>query len=145
MSVDGEGHSFKYFSKEWIPVFSKDRRFKEDGSWKDIDIDDDEVDGDNVGILLQEDEGSVPPFKTQEIEEYCHGASLDDLESGAGCAGQRRGAWLDDRSCDGLPSSLCVREYENLLTATGLYRFLKIPVRNEDRFHSSADRLRVAI
>jgi hypothetical protein len=129
MSGDKEGHISKSFPKEWVPVFSKDRKFKEDGSWKDnVEVDG----GDDIGILVQEDEGSVPSFKTLEIEEYCEGATLDDLESGAGCAGQRRLAWLDDRSCDDPPSTLSVREYENPLTATGLYRHLKKRVRDED-------------
>jgi hypothetical protein len=132
MSGDRESHPFKSFTKEWVPVFSKDRKFKEDGSWKDIEVDG----GDDIGILVQEDEGPVPSFKTLEIEEYCEGASLDDLESGAGSAGQRRQAWLDDRSCDGPPGSLRVREYENPLTPTGLYRRLKLRVRMRNDLHS---------
>jgi len=129
MSGDKEGHISKFFPKEWIPVFSKDRKFKEDESWKGkLEVDG----GGDIGILVQEEGSSAPSFKTLEIEEYCEGATLDDLESGAGCAGQRRLAWLDDRSCDDSPSTLSVREYENPLTATGLYRLLKKRVRDED-------------
>jgi hypothetical protein len=129
MSGDREGTPSKYLTKEWVPIFSKDRNFKEDGSWKHKF-----ADGDDVGSFLQEYEGSLPCFRAEEIERYCQGASLDDLQSGAGSAGQRRAAWLDDRSCEGLPSSSCVRKYENPLTATGLYRHLKIPVRYKHWF-----------
>jgi hypothetical protein len=116
----------KYLVKDWAPIFSKDRRFKEDGSWKDCEVDG----GDDIGIIVQEDKGSVPSFETLEIEEFCEGANLDDLESGAGCAGHRRLAWLDDRSCHYLLSTPSIREYENPLTATGLYRLLKRRVRD---------------
>jgi hypothetical protein len=124
-------------SKEWDSVFSKDRNFKEDKSnleWKrSIN-----AEGDESNIFLQDSEDSVPSCKVEEVAEFCRGACFGGLESGAGTAGRRRGAWLDDRS---YTSKVChcsndgnltrnggFRGYENPLTATGLSRLLKAPV-----------------
>src|SRR5438128_2169455 len=105
------------YAKEWDLVFSKDRNFKEEGSYVECKRGI-HADGDDFGIFLQDSEDSVPSCKVEEVEEFCQGARLDDLKSGAGTAGQRRAAWLDDRSCARLTSSGCVRPYQNPLTAT---------------------------
>jgi len=118
-----EGSPSKYFAKDWFPIFSKDRNFKQEGSWKDG-----YGDGDDFGIFPDDCDGAEPSFKLQEIEGFCRGASLDDLQSGAGLAGQRRAAWLDDRGRDREISRLGYRKYERPLTATELYRHLEAPV-----------------
>jgi len=89
------------------------------------------ADGEEISIFLRDVEDSVPSCKIEEVEEFVQGARLVDLKSGKGAAGQRRGAWLDDRSFADTKSGQSTREYENPLTATALYRFLKEPVCNE--------------
>lgn len=122
----GGGHPSNYYAKEWDPVFSRDRNFIEDRSYVDYKRGID-ADGDEFGIFFQDSEDSVPSCKVEEVKEFCQAARLVDLKSRAGTAGQRRAAWLDDRSSDRLTSSRA-REYENLLTAAALYEHLKEPV-----------------
>jgi hypothetical protein len=129
MSGEKRRYPSDCYAKEWHPEFSKDRKFKEDESYIDrkrkID-----ADGDDFDIFLQDSEDSVPSCKVEEVLEFCRDVHLEDLKSGVGAAGagQQRAAWLDDRSCPGLACSSFVRRYENPLTATGLYRLLKVSV-----------------
>jgi hypothetical protein len=123
-------YPYDCYAKEWDPLFSMDRNFKEDWSyveWK-RGI---EADGNDFGIFLRDSEDSVPSCESEEVEEFCQGARLADLQSGAGMAGHRRGAWLDDRSSALPTGSRCVRKYKNPLTATALYQHLKEQVRDE--------------
>lgn len=63
-----------------------------------------------------------------EIEEFCRGVEFENLVTGSGDAGYRRAAWLDDRQfCNGKNGGN-VREHQNPLTATSLYRDLILPV-----------------
>ncbi|PSS22711.1 hypothetical protein M430DRAFT_16661 [Amorphotheca resinae ATCC 22711] len=126
----GGGHPSNYYAKEWDPVFSRDRNFIEDRSYVDYKRGID-ADGDEFGIFFQDSEDSVPSCKVEEVKEFCQAARLVDLKSRAGTAGQRRAAWLDDRSSARLMTSRA-REYENLLTAAALYEHLKEP-----RFNNS--------
>ena len=124
-------YNSNYYKKEWDPEFLADRNFKEDESYVEYKRGIN-ADGDDFDIFLRDSEDSVPCCKVEEVREFCQDACLDDLKKGARKAGTRRGAWLDDRSCPGLMgSSRCVRKYHNPLTATGLYRLLKEPVRDE--------------
>jgi hypothetical protein len=63
--------------------------------------------------------------KVDEVEEFCNDAGIENLLLGRGVAGNSRVAWLDDRS---FGSNSGVRRYQNPLTATLLYQFLKQPV-----------------
>ncbi|KAH8588290.1 hypothetical protein B0O99DRAFT_693577 [Bisporella sp. PMI_857] len=126
MSGQRGHHPSDCYAKAWDPEFSEDRNFKEDKSYVECKMGIN-ADGDDFGIFLRDSEDSVPSSKVGEVEEFVRGACLDDLKSGAGTAGQRRGAWLDDRSTPCSTTTRCVREYERRLTATTLYRLLKLP------------------
>jgi hypothetical protein len=128
MSSERGNYPSDCYAKEWDPAFLKDRNFKENESYVECKRGID-ADGDDFGIFLQDSEDSVPSCEVREVEEFCQDARLDDLKSGMGATGQRRAAWLDDRSCASLTSG--VREYQNPLTATALYRLLKVPVWDE--------------
>lgn len=138
-----ERHPSDCYAKEWSPRFSKDQNFKDDESWVDIKRKLNAV-GDDFGIFLEDVEGSVPCFQVKEVQEFCQGIRLEDLVAGAGTAGQRRGAWLDDRCsvCVTYNPSAPIRDYGNPLTATSLYQFLKkkvcdsSPSSVEDRFNA---------
>lgn len=129
MGAKIERHPLDYYAKEWSRRFSKDQNFKEDGSWVDSKRKMDAV-GDEFGIFLEDAESSVPCPQVEEVQEFCQGIRLEDLVASAGTAGQRRGAWLDDRCSVRLTNSRTVREYGNPLTATSLYQALKVKVRD---------------
>lgn len=131
-------------AKRWKPEFSTNRRPKEDCSYvkyrrelvREIGVSTENDDGepDDLDIFLTdfEDELSslAPSCAVEEVREFCQNPSLEDLKSGAGPAGHRRAAWLDDRSRLSLRGGGGVRTYENPLTATGLHRILERPVRS---------------
>jgi hypothetical protein len=127
MAGKTRGDPLDYHPKEWDSVFAKDRNFKEDGSHverrRGI-----RADGDDLAIFLQDFEDSTPSCEVEEVGEFCRDARLDDLRLGAGTAGLRRAAWLDDRSCPRRASSAQARDYRNPLTAYELYKLLKEPV-----------------
>jgi len=118
-----------FFTKEWDPVFSTNRDYKREIPWVELKRHINAT-GEDVGIFLEDFEVSVPSCKAEEVKEFCKGAHLADLESANGTAGQRRGAWLDDMASSHVQLSIdqAVRKYPNPLTATGLYRSLKLPV-----------------
>jgi hypothetical protein len=95
--------------------------------------------GDHLDHFLQEGtEGSGPSGKVDDVKFFCRGACLETLKSGAGAAGKRRGAILDDRSCIGSKGGRCAREYNKPLTATELYEHLNKPVYGQPRLHICA-------
>jgi hypothetical protein len=105
------------------------------------DNENDNKDDDDFGIFPR-DSGDSGDFSIyQEVEMFCQDACLHNLESGADLAGQRRVAWLDDTSLYGVTSgrtrSECNRKYQIPLTATGLYRHLKVPVCRSWKFQLS--------
>ena len=81
--------------------------------------------GDELTIFLQVSEGLGRPCEADEVERYCEGVSLKNLEAGVGEAGTRRAAWLDDRNSPDLTGSGNARLCDNPLTATGLLKYLK--------------------
>jgi hypothetical protein len=111
------------YTKEWHPLFSKEPRFEELDSYlqsrRVID-----ADGDELDIFLRDFEEPSPSSLVEEIQEFCKGTPIPNLESEVGNEGQRRGAWLNDWSCRHLTSSEGARRYENLLTPSALYRHL---------------------
>ncbi|RFU29722.1 hypothetical protein B7463_g6595, partial [Scytalidium lignicola] len=112
--------------KIWCEVFFEDRGFKEDGPFIEFKVSLDEVD-DDIGLLLQDIEEEVHSPMIKAVEDFCRDARMVDLKSGRGVAGQRRGAWIDDRCFTHLTRSGYVRKYQNPLSATTLYQLLQIP------------------
>lgn len=116
-------------AKEWNPLFSKHQDFEESRFYLEARR---EIvrDGDELKVFLQdfEESGQGTSYLIEELQEFCQGTSLDDLKSGIGVAGQRRAAWLDDRTWCSDATGKVVREYQNPLTATGLYQILNAPV-----------------
>jgi hypothetical protein len=84
--------------------------------------------GDEWTIFLQDSDDLGYLCEADEVKRYCEGVSLDDVEAGVGEAGERRAAWVDDRSSVDLTGSGSVRPCDNPLTAKGLLRYLKQPV-----------------
>jgi hypothetical protein len=142
-----------YYAKEWDPAFSQDRDFKDDKFFVDIIRDVGETD-DGVGDFwrdAQQSEESLTFSKLEVVKKFCKNASLQHLKSGTLPETQRRGAWLDDRTlldvgcphrtcggglnCPHLTTNTLVRNHNNPLTGTELYRLLKELVCLEPKFH----------
>jgi hypothetical protein len=133
MAAEKRGYPLMCFANNWDPVFSTHRDLKDDDesfveARRGIG-----AGGDDLSIFLQDSEDSGSPCEVEEVREFCQGASLEDLKAGTGRAGQRQAAWLDDRNSPHLTGSGDARQYENPLTATGLYRLLKEPVWKESK------------
>ena len=86
------------------------------------------------------DESNVNEPQADKIEEFCAGATLEQLyaEDGEGGAKQAPVAWLDERGMKG--DILCSRPYRSHLTARDLYHELKKPV-NAFTFQRGRNRL----
>jgi hypothetical protein len=125
-------------AKKWDPIFAKDRKPKEERpyvKWKrEIKAVGDHLDHFLVGAT----DDSGPSGKVDDVKFFCKGACLETLKSGAGAAGKRRGAILDDRSCSSSKGGQCAREYNRPLTATELYEHLNKPVCGKPRLHICA-------
>ena len=120
-----------FLAKKWDPLFAKDRKPKEVGpyvQWK-REI---EAVGDHLNLFFSGDlEDSGPASDFDDVKIFCEGEFLETLKSGAGAAGKRRGAILDDRSCTGSTGDRCEAHYNNPLSATELYEHLNKPVYGE--------------
>lgn len=111
------------YAKHWDPAFSTDRKFSEDCTRSFVDLKRElGAVGEGIELFLEDVQGFDLDGKIEELKALAPTVSLDDLQQGAGSAGQRFGAWLDERS---LTSGM--REHKNPLTATRLYNLLKIP------------------
>ena len=62
------------------------------------------------------------------LKKYCRGVSLESVEGGAGSAGKRPAAWIDDRKSPYLSGCGTARLRKDWLTATELWRYFKQPV-----------------
>ncbi len=82
-----------------------------------------------LSLFMQASDDLGSPAETTEVERYCHGANFQALEAGIGDAGERRASWVDDRNSPHLTGKGNARRCDNPLTATGLLRYLKQPVR----------------
>lgn len=115
-------------SKTWEPVFSKDRKFKENSSYLDRLKKHTNASGDDFSIFWRSTEDPPHFYAVEEVEEFCRDTHMDDLESTTETGRLQRRAWLDDRSFPHRTSSGCVRKYQNPLTAAELRKHLKVPV-----------------
>jgi hypothetical protein len=127
MSERRAEHLADFYSKRWHQEFSTDRNFKDDRSYLKLKRDIN-AEGDESDIFMQDNDTSGPSCEAEEVEEFIRGLKLADLKSAAGAAGHRRAVWLDDRTFPGLTSKHLVREYQNPITATGLYQKLEAQV-----------------
>jgi hypothetical protein len=83
---------------------------------------------DKLTIFLGLEEGLNGPCEADAVQRFCKGASLKDINVGIGESGRRKASWIDDRNSKDLTGSGNARLCENMLTATGLLRYLKQPV-----------------
>ena len=123
------GATLDCFSKRWDSVFSTDRGINEDWSRLYVDkkraIDGDFCDG--LELFLRDSDPSIPDIEIEELLELAASFSLEELKAGVLSAGQRRGAWLDERSSPDCNTSQ-TREHKNPLTATQFYERVKTRV-----------------
>jgi hypothetical protein len=112
------------YEKHWDPTFAKDPEFNEDWprSYVDWKRDIGAV-GEGIELFLQDVEDSNLDDKVEELKTFVAPVTLEHLQQGVGPAGQRFGAWLDERSI-----AAQTREHKNPLTATQLYYRLGTPV-----------------
>lgn len=92
---------------------------------------------DDFESFLWDCEDSVPGCNIAEVENFVKGcASLADLRSGKGPAGERQEAWFDERSSAPLTGDLGMPDVEHedqkvrVTTATGIYRRFQVQVRD---------------
>jgi len=130
MCRDSPCHVVDCHAKEWHRLFSNGQN-SEGGNSHFESRRDINADGDELSIFLRESEKSGPSSLVEEILEFCDGERIEDLESDAKREGQRRAAWLDDRSSP-VTSIEGVRIYKNPLTPAALYRHLSVLVRDCD-------------
>jgi hypothetical protein len=83
---------------------------------------------DRLTIFLHNEEGLTGPCEADAVQRFCKDVSLNDIEVGIGESGRRKASWIDDRNSVDLTGSGNARLCENMLTATGLLRYLKQPV-----------------
>jgi hypothetical protein len=113
------------YAKHWDLACLTDRNFNDDWTRSFVDLKRKlGAAGEGIELFLEDVQGFGLDDKFEELKALAATVSLDDLQQGVGPAGQRLGAWLDERS---LTSG--TREHKNPLTATRLYNHLKIPVR----------------
>ena len=123
------------FENRWHPEFSRLRDFHDDITLVEVKKKVD-ADGDDLDIFFTDSRDTASPCEVDVLADFCQGLSLEDVKSGLSTpAGTRRAVWLDDRGQRG------ARKYENPLTATGLYRALKIPRFNQEDLPDAARRL----
>jgi hypothetical protein len=100
-----------FLVKKWDLLFAEDRKPKREvvpyAQWKrEIKAPGDHLD--HFFLRQSEDPGLACGFDNVKL--FCEGACLETLKSGAGDAGKRRGAILDEKSCTGSgPSNAPIR------------------------------------
>jgi hypothetical protein len=80
---------------------------------------------DKLTIFLGLEEGLNGPCEADAVQRFCKDANLKDIDVGIGESGRRKASWIDDRNSKDLTGSGNARLCENMLTATGLLRYLK--------------------
>lgn len=84
--------------------------------------------GNKLSLFLC-NEGSSGPCEADAVQRFCKDVSLNEVECGIGQAGSRRACWVDERSSAHLTGEGNARFCKNMLTATGLLRHFRQPVR----------------
>lgn len=125
MTSNRRASAHDWCAKTWNEEFSKDRGFKEDSPWIKKTESLGAADDEDITLVMRESLVAEQSYIYREVEYYCQGARIEDVEIGHGEAGQRRAAWLDDTTICGANSGGRGRVHENLLTATGLFNALK--------------------
>lgn len=131
MSVAGGVRDHDWFAKRWYEEFSENRNFgDEDRPWIEQRRSQYDPEYNDVQIIMRDhdDDGDE---NSELVESFCWDAQLKDLDACAGVARNRRAAFVDDRSAGEESDTLeRVREYDQPLTAAGLYDCLKEKVCN---------------
>jgi hypothetical protein len=112
-------------AKTWNKEFSENRGFKEDSPWIKRKESLGAGDCEDIVLVMRDSLVAEQSYIYQEVESYCQGARIKDVEAGQGKAGQRRAAWLDDTACDRPYSGSRGRVHKNWLAATELFEALK--------------------
>jgi hypothetical protein len=141
MASEKKDHLEVCFENSWYSDFSRLRYLNDDKTLVEVKKKVN-ADGDDIGIFSMDSGDTASPCEVEVLEDFCRGISFEDVESGIGTAGHRRAVWLDDRSSSpDLGGSGYARQYENPLTATGLYRALKRLRFNQEDLPDAARRL----
>jgi hypothetical protein len=129
-SLGGRSDSLRCFAKVWYEGFftHQDLIGKDEVPAVEILKELDGV-GNKLSLFLCNDEGSGGPCEADAIQRFCKDASLNEVECGIGQAGGRRACWVDERNSADLTGEGNARFCKNMLTATGLLRHLRQPVR----------------
>jgi hypothetical protein len=132
------------FCKEWDPEFTQERKFKEDHSHVER-VREILPRTEGIASFFHEDDHPVPSCIIKEISQFCQHAEVSKLRSAVSDqrpAEEEGSVWIDDRcrrhlencECSGIvnytENSGCVRRYKTRLSASELYGYLKMKVRN---------------
>ena len=149
-SVQGAGPFLNLIPCEWSPKFGT-RRYIVDHSIEnkpyiearaELVVEDDEESsaepGEGESVILTfmrgPDESGVCLPLVDKVEDFCFGANLESLRAEEGEDSEPLVAWLDERSFAGEKG--CSRTHRGPLTARGLYKELKKPVRSDPDSYS---------
>ncbi|KAF2493443.1 kinase-like protein [Lophium mytilinum] len=146
-SVERSSHglSGNYTPKKWDTLYSTNRIPREPESYVNCKRSLKASQTGSITLFFNDQDDDQPFGKFQEVKQLCQYANLQDVALGLGAAGQRRVAWVDDRSIvleenDGV-SGGHVRKCQNPLTATGLLRHLSTPRFNNTQLPDADRRL----
>jgi len=127
MGGAGGDRQESYLAKRWSEEFSKNYRFEEDIPFVEKKRSEHDFEYNDIEIFMRDhdDDDDDEDCAITDVKEFCGDVKLEILSAGDGIAGNRQAACLDDRSAG--PDDVLdrVREYDQPLTATGLYRHLK--------------------
>lgn len=128
------------FDNKWYPEFVDFRNIRDDTTLVNIEKKINAA-GNDLGISYMFSENTASPCEVEVLDKFCRAASLEDVRLGRGIAGNRRTVWLDDRSSRKLEGSGEARQYDNPLTATGLFRALAKQRFNHEKLTDATRRL----
>jgi hypothetical protein len=109
--------------KSWSPDFS--RHQNSHGRETLVDFEKVSAGEDDLGILFADSADTASPCEIEVLKDFCRGTSLADVKAGRGSAGCQKIVWIDDRNNTDLEGREDARQYDNPLTATGLFRALE--------------------
>lgn len=130
------------FEKSWDPEFLQTRKVVDLKLLIDLN---EELNADisNLRYFTVDSWDTAPRSLVELLEHFCQDTSLEDVKLGKSSAGSRRVIWLDDRTTSDLDEmgEGNARQYENPLTATGLFWALAEPRFNHGNLSDAARRL----